>query len=220
MDNEFWGNSAGAIPPTGRGRSTRQRLLEAVIKSLNTVGYAATTTQAVSTLAHVSRGSLLHQFSTRIHMMAAAADFAMAHMIMDCRARFDCFASPVEQVRNLALVVEETQRGASALALNEILLAARWEQGLAGHLRLVAENIERVMDEDVVRMALAAGIADTGQLRVRSRCIIASMRGFTIELMFNADRRVIHDAIQVTRADYERFVIGLVGEAANGGDKP
>lgn len=195
---------------TGRGRNTRLRLLQGVVDCLNSVGYAATTTQAVSEIASVSRGSLLHQFPTRVHMMAAAADHAMAQSIVDCRERFDQFDSPVERLRQFCNVIEATQREPAALALNEILLAARWEDGLADHLKAVSENVERVMDADVQRMALEAGIANPDQLRIRTRAIIAAMRGFAIELMFNADRAVIHEALAMTRADYERFLNAML----------
>lgn len=191
---------------TGRGRNTRLRLLQAVVDCLNSLGYAATTTQAVAELASASRGSLLHQFPTRVHMMAAAADHAMALMIADCRQRFDQYASPVERLRQFCNVIEASQREPAALALNEILLASRWEEGLADHLKLVAENVERVMDADVRRMAAEAGVTSPETLRVRARAIIAAMRGFALELMFNGDRAVIHQAIAVTRADYDRFL--------------
>lgn len=193
-------------PLTFRGRSTRLRLLQATVECLTARGYAATTTQAVAELANVSRGSLLHQFQTRVDMMAAAADFVMGQMIEYGRRRFEDFPDPVTRLRNLCLVVEDLQQEPASLALNEILLAARWETGLATHLSGVALNIERVMDADVMHIAAEAGIPDPGQLQVRSRAIIAAMRGFAIELMFNADRAVIHEAIRMTRADYDRWL--------------
>ncbi|MFC0284166.1 TetR/AcrR family transcriptional regulator [Camelimonas abortus] len=195
---------------TGRGRNTRLRLLQAVVDCLNSLGYAATTTQAVAELAGASRGSLLHQFPTRVHMMAAAADHAMALMIADSRARFGQIGSPVERLRQFCHVIEATQRQPAAQALNEILLASRWEEGLAGPLRKVTENVERIMDADIRRMALEAGVTSPDALRVRTRAIIAAMRGFAIELLFNADRAVTHQAIAVIRADYDRFLNGIL----------
>ena len=191
---------------TPRGRDTRRRLLEATVSCLNAVGYSATTTQAVTEAAGVSRGSLLHQFQTRTHMMAAAAGFAMTGMIDSGRRRFAVLEEPVARLRALCRIIEEVQREPAAFALNEILLAARWEPELAACLRPLAENIERVMDADIVRMAAEAGVADPEPLRVRSRALIAAMRGFSMELMFNADRAAIHQAIRMTRADYDDFL--------------
>lgn len=191
---------------TPRGRDTRRRLLDATINCLNAVGYSATTTQAVTEAAGVSRGSLLHQFQTRTHMMAAAAGFAMTGMIDFGRRRFAMLEEPADRLRALCRIIEDVQREPAAFALNEILLAARWEPELAACLRPLAENIERVMDVDIVRMAEEAGVADPEPLRIRSRALIAAMRGFSMELMFNADRAAIHQAIGMTRADYDEFL--------------
>jgi len=199
---------------TPRGRDTRRRLLEATVSCLNAVGYSATTTQAVTEAAGVSRGSLLHQFQTRTHMMAAAAGFAMTGMIDAGRRRFDTLADPVARLRALCHIIEDVQREPEAFALNEILLAARWEPELATCLRPLAETIERVMDADIARMAAEAGVVDAEPLRIRSRAMIAAMRGFSMELMFNADRAAIHQAIRMTRADYDDFLSRILEAGA------
>lgn len=55
-----------------RGEGTRLRILEATLACIVDEGYAQTTTVRVCELSGTSRGSLLHEFSTRAELMAAA----------------------------------------------------------------------------------------------------------------------------------------------------
>lgn len=208
-------SEGGKRPTTYRGRNSRLRLLQAAVECLRTTGYAATTTQAVIDMAGLSRGSLLHQFQTRVDMMAATAEYAMSEMIEYGRARFASLPGPQERLRNMCLVVADMQAEPASLALNEILLASRWEEGLAERLQPVAENIEQVMDADILRMAGEAGVSDPEQLRVRHRAAIAIMRGFAIELMFNPERSVIREALRLTQEDFKRYIDDILG--ADGG---
>lgn len=204
-------SEGGKRPTTYRGRNSRLRLLQAAVECLRTTGYAATTTQAVIDMAGLSRGSLLHQFQTRVDMMAATAEYAMSEMIEYGRARFAALPGPRERLRDMCMVVADMQAEPSSLALNEILLAARWEEGLAERLQPVAVNIEQVMDADILRMASEAGVSEPEQLRVRHRAAIAIMRGFAIELMFNPERQVIREALRLTQDDFRRYIDDILG---------
>jgi AcrR family transcriptional regulator len=53
-------------PLTRRGAHMRLRLLEATVDLISRHGYAATTIQLLADTASVSRGSILHQFPTRM----------------------------------------------------------------------------------------------------------------------------------------------------------
>ncbi|GGC87592.1 TetR/AcrR family transcriptional regulator [Chelatococcus reniformis] len=197
-------------PLTERGAQTRLRLLEAATLCLSTRGYGATTTQAVTELAAVSRGSMLHQFQTRLDMMEATAGYAMEQMVEAGRRRFDALETPAHGLMLLPDVLWELQREPPALALTEILLAARWEPGLAERLGPVAVRIEDVIDADLTRMATAAGIRDHRRLLVHARLMIAAVRGLAIELMFNRGRRMILKAADALREDHVRFIEALL----------
>src|SRR5580693_10746455 len=63
-------------PNATRRLATRDKILAAAVKSLSEAGYAQTSTVRVAALARVARGSLLHQFPTRIDLILAVADHA------------------------------------------------------------------------------------------------------------------------------------------------
>jgi AcrR family transcriptional regulator len=57
-----------------RRAETRSKLLDATIRSLLDVGYAATTTRRVAELAGVSQGAQTHHFPHRVDLVAAAVE--------------------------------------------------------------------------------------------------------------------------------------------------
>src|SRR5262245_1251771 len=61
-----------------RGLATRRKLLEATIECLYTLGYHRTSTVLVTERAGVSRGSLLHQFPTKVDLMVETVRY-IAH---------------------------------------------------------------------------------------------------------------------------------------------
>src|SRR5690349_9680569 len=66
-----------------RSATTRSKLIEAAIEILYKSGYSAATTVEVAKRARVSRGAMLHQFPTRVHML-----LAVAQHIVDANTRY------------------------------------------------------------------------------------------------------------------------------------
>src|ERR1700735_4207259 len=63
-------------PNAERRAATRAKIMDATVRCLAEFGYAATSTPLVARMAKVSRGSLLHQFPTKIDLMLAVAEHA------------------------------------------------------------------------------------------------------------------------------------------------
>src|SRR5437016_12734331 len=63
-------------PNAERRAATRAKIMEAAVRCLAEFGYAATSTPLVARLAKVSRGSLLHQFPTKVDLILAVAEYA------------------------------------------------------------------------------------------------------------------------------------------------
>ncbi|HXA57814.1 MAG TPA: TetR/AcrR family transcriptional regulator [Streptosporangiaceae bacterium] len=67
--------AASREPRQDRSRATRQRLLEAAIGCLASVGWAGTTVAVVAEQAGVSRGAAQHHFRTREDLVTAAVEY-------------------------------------------------------------------------------------------------------------------------------------------------
>ncbi|MCA8900665.1 MAG: TetR/AcrR family transcriptional regulator [Hyphomonas sp.] len=196
---------------SSRGEETRRQLIAACIACLNERGYAATSIEAVMAKAGISRGSVLHQFPTRLALMAATIEAAMQGMMADTRARYDEVAKPVERLRRMSRFVWETQQIPEGVAVTEVLMAARWDPELAGELKTIAETIEIEIDEDVRRIAAEAGAGDIEACVVHSRLLILSLRGITLELMFDPGRKMILKALDAIHARHAAFCDEVLG---------
>ena len=119
----------------------------------------------------------------------------MKSMMADTRARYESVADPADKLKRMSQLYWETQQIPEAAAVTEVLLAARWDPELARELRIIAETIEVEIDEDVRRIAAEAGVRDTEACVVQSRLLILSLRGITLELMFDPDRKMIRRAL-------------------------
>jgi AcrR family transcriptional regulator len=185
-----------------RGAATRSRLLEAAVGCLARLGYAATTIEAVMVAAEASRGSVLHQFPTRLDLMEAAADSAMHRMLADFQSRLDEVADPAARLTRIPDIAWGVQNEAAAFAVSEILLAARWDRALAERLRPVAERIDRELDAYFTEVARQAGVGRPAEIVAPMRLMISSLRGLTIELMFDSLRPTILKALEILKSNH------------------
>ena len=199
---------------SSRGEETRRALIAACIECLYERGYAATSIEAVMAKAGISRGSVLHQFPTRLALMAATIEAAMHGMIEDTRARYNVVTDPVEKLRRMSQLFWETQQIPEGIAVTEMLLAARWDPDLARVLKTIAETIEVEIDEDVRRIAAEAGVQDIEACVVHARLLILSLRGITLELMFDPDRKMIHRALATIHTRHAEHCAKVLGGEA------
>src|SRR5208282_1979137 len=63
-------------PNAERRAATRKKILDAGVRCLCERGYSGTTTPVVAKMAGVARGSLLHQFPTKVDLILAVAQHA------------------------------------------------------------------------------------------------------------------------------------------------
>ena len=79
------------VPPPRRTQqertaATRARVLDATIEHLAECGYGRTTTVEVATRAGVSRGALVHHFSTRSDLVLAALEYLCERRLAELEA--------------------------------------------------------------------------------------------------------------------------------------
>lgn len=128
------------MPEPERGReqqrlATRRRILRAAVDSLQTLGYAATTTLEVQRRAGVSRGALLHHFPTRPQLVAAAiAELVSLNeaAMRESLARTSAAPDPIDRARGALRSI--VSRPAFGIEM-ELWTAARSDAELRTHLR-------------------------------------------------------------------------------------
>ncbi len=186
---------------TRRGEETRRQIVEAAIVCLNNLGYAGTSVEAVMEQAGLSRGSVLNQFPTRIDLMAATIQAAMEAMVAHTLEQSSAFSDPAARMRAMCDVFWTTQQLPASTAVTEVLLAARWDGALAVALRPVASQIETEIDQFTAQLSREASVTGEGLEAnlLHARILILSLRGITLELMYDQDRGIIHRALDQIR---------------------
>lgn len=202
---------AGRRRTTRRGEETRRQLIRAAIECLSERGYAATSIEAVMERAGVSRGSVLHQFPTRIALLVAAVEAAMDMMIADTRVRMGALPSPVARYRAICDVYWQTHNIPEAAAVTEAMLAMRWDEALAEALRPVTQRIDAEVDHQTRATAIAAGARDIEACAVHARVMILTLRGITLELMFDKERAMIYRALDQIREQHMAHCEQMLG---------
>ncbi|MQY09200.1 TetR/AcrR family transcriptional regulator [Actinomadura macrotermitis] len=79
-------------PQQDRSRATRQRLLEAAVDCLASMGWAGTTVAVVAERAGVSRGAAQHHFRTREELVTAAVEYGSEVRMTRMREHLDALA--------------------------------------------------------------------------------------------------------------------------------
>lgn len=203
----------GVAPARRRYRSgerTRERLLQATIRCLHKIGYGGTSIESVLTEAGTSRGSLLNQFSNRVDLMSSAADKSLSNMISSTRSKLEIISDPVERIVHHFDISWDAHRSPEAIALTEILLASHWDVELARAITPAIEGRELELNDMLEWMAISAGMEDLNRYVLLGRLLNSNLRGLTIELMFDPDRKMIHQCLRELRTDYEVKWRGLL----------
>ena len=194
-------------PHAERRAATRAKILAAAVQCLNEVGYAETSTVRVAAVAKVARGSLLHQFPTRVDLILAVADHtakAQGEFISAALAR-----APAGRERYIASVDASwaaLQRPESQ-ALIEIIIATRHDPELAARIADFAQRFDAGVGRGARRLAEASGLRDERDDAVEERrFMLATLRGLAIEaLLSGANAASPEPALARLRASRARF---------------
>jgi AcrR family transcriptional regulator len=169
-------------PNAERREATRLKILASAVTCLSEAGYAQTSTVWVAEIADVARGSLLHQFPTRVDLIAAVADHAskaQAEFIRDGLAK-----APAGRERFIASVdvTWAAFQRPDSRALLEILVATRHDPELAVRMAVFAARFEAGVARSAHRFAEASGLRDDrGEAAAERRLILFALRGLAVE---------------------------------------
>src|ERR1700722_3615121 len=109
-------------PNAERRASTHDKILAAAVRCLNDVGYAQTSTVRVAAEADVARGSLLHQFPTRIDLILAVAEHVINRQTEFIRAGLAKLPAGRERFIGSIDVTWQAFQQAESRALLEIII--------------------------------------------------------------------------------------------------
>ena len=171
-------------PNAQRRQSTHDKILAAAVHCLNDVGYAQTSTVRVAAEADVARGSLLHQFPTRIDLILAVADHALAIQRNYIRAGLAKLPAGRERFIGSIDVTWEAFQTSESRALLEIIIATRHDPELAERVPDLTQRFEAGVNQSAHRFAEASGLRDDRDEAAAERwLILVALRGLAVETM-------------------------------------
>ena len=161
--------------------------------------------------AGISRGSVLNQFPTRLDLMAATMDAAVRILVDDVQTRLDAISGPEQQLRKMFDVLWANQNIPEGVVITELLLAARWDTELAAEMARALPTFEEEFDDRTRQIAIRAKARDPEACVLCARMLVLALRGITLELMFDPDRKIILRALREIGALYENFCDYMLG---------
>ena len=127
---------------------TRQAILEAAVRCFVQYGYTNTTTAMIAEEADVSRGAMMHHFSSRSAVMQAVVGYLHVRRLNEYRQLMSDIDSPDQTLTRAAIrtSVETAWKYVnlpSFIAYQELLGAARTDPELASAVDEVEHDFER-----------------------------------------------------------------------------
>jgi AcrR family transcriptional regulator len=179
-----------------RTADTQAKVIEAAIRCIHRLGYGPTTISVVADEAGVSRGALTHHFPAKTDLMIAVLR-AVYKQDSEHYERSVAAMSPLEWLRALPATMWEVISRPSAIAVMEIMLAARSDAELATGLRDAQQTIDVEAHAWVIERLRAAGIEDRPDGEAVHRLFVAAVRGLAIEAVFTQNRAEAEKSIAV-----------------------
>lgn len=180
------GVTRGSARSRGSGRRTQAErrahthaaLLDATADCLVERGYSHTSTNDIIRMAGVSRGALLHHFSSKADLLGATVEHVANRCEREFRAAFA--AMPVEERTLEQAVVQlwEIFRGPTFDAVLELMVAARTDVELRAVLQDVLDRFERNVTADFA--VLFPATASAPESRAIVRFCFAALQGAAI----------------------------------------
>ncbi len=126
-----------------KSASTRQQIVDAVIRCFVELGYSRTTTTAIARRAGLSRGAMLHHFPSKRDVVRAAVEHLHAKRLRALRNAVADVAADGDHVRQSVDAYWRHVRHPMFVAFFELAVAARTDRELADILRPAQEAFEQ-----------------------------------------------------------------------------
>lgn len=181
-----------------RSAATRSKLIRATIATLKSLGYTATTTIEVVRRAKVSRGAMLHHFSTRAELLLATAEHILHEQELDRRDVLRTVERGEGRFFSITDAMWATMQQPEAVALTEIMLGARSDPEIHAPFSRLMRDFNRRLLEGPKEVADDLGYRDGRLIRAMVRLHVAAMRGLVIDrLYWDEEDTSIDDAFEL-----------------------
>ena len=174
--------------------------MAAAVRRLYERGYAGATTPEIAKAAGVARGSLLHQFPTKVDLILAVAEYAATKQGEFLRAHRMTSGSKRDQFVDSIDRLWAALKQPEGIALIEIMLATRHEPELAGRYARFARAYERSLARGLAKLAERSGLEATAALEQQARFTLTSLRGLAVETMFSGDPQASEQSVALLKA--------------------
>lgn len=182
-----------------RRADTRRRVIDATTMCLYRVGYSAVSFAMVAEEAGVSRGIITYHFATKADLMVAVRDTIQQDELRALEATQSQIGA-AEYLRQLPTLVLNGMRREPAIAVNEILLAARGDPELIGKLRSIEEDIDKRTLTRLEGLYREAGMEPPQNLPAVIRLAISTFRGLAIADLALGERADIDASLALFRS--------------------
>jgi AcrR family transcriptional regulator len=192
--------------------------MEAAVRCLAEFGYAATSTPLVARLAKVSRGSLLHQFPTKVDLILAVAEYAATARGAKVIEELGPYPEGPDRFLHGVDAVWASLHTPAAIALMEVTIAARSDPELAERYPAFAGDLEDRLHRARIRMAKNLGVPERlEEIEAVAHLTRMALNGLAMESVFIG--RASPDARRVL-ALLKALRQRLIDELQNGRESP
>lgn len=201
------GSAAGRVRRTQEERSadSRRRVIEAAVSSLETNGYAGTTTAVVALKAGLSRGGLFHQYPTKVDLMIDVVEETYREEMVAYDAWLAQVTDPHERYFGLIDRMWELLQRPKGMAVLEIMVGARSDPVLAKRLAPLQRRLDLNSQKLVAQQMARAGVEAIADDAPMMRLAVAAVRGLVIEKMFTEHPEELHAAVKRLREMFELY---------------
>jgi len=213
--------SAGQARRTQEARSadSRRRVIEAAVASLETNGYASTTTAVVALKAGISRGGLFHQYPTKVDLMIDVVEEAYREEMVAYEAWLAQVTDPNERYYGMIEQLWALLQRPKGMAVLEIMVGARSDPALAKRLGPLQRRLDLNSQKRVAHHMSRAGLGAFSDDPPMLRLVVAAVRGLVIEKMFSDHPEELNQSVKRLREMIELYYRHKA-EAAGRDDRP
>ena len=177
-----------------RSATTRARLYAAAVDCLHQRGYAATTTLMVAERAGIGRGTMLHQFPTKVELMLFVVRQAYVEELALYAELMDAVAEPRARLAGLPEMALKVLSRPAGVAVLEIMLGSRGDPALAARLGEVQRDIEARSLKALDSFETSASQAFPPAL---VRLVVWAVRGLSVAQMLTGDAEATADSVKL-----------------------